>query len=786
MSSVSSTNTTNNNTNAAGGANNMGLYGSSPLVTGTVAANGASSSSSSSGGGGGGGGGSTFIGATNIHVGTSGLPALSSSASAGFLYPQHQPDSGPSSRSMSPLPSSASSTASAALPGLAAAPNIPSLIVGKRHRPSPSMESPAALSPHNVSPAPSSPSLTYSKQRQQQQQPQAMPGRLNGDARASPTAAPANTHSFQPKGLAVSRTAQFMAERKRRQEGGRLEDGRLGRRLEKLLAIHHNPVAPIDKSSKNFASGDQDEYDSTEEPLLAFASSTASTLRKASSELWATLRAASSQTSSAGGRTFPSLEAARARAAEDAARRAAEQSIVKWQEDAEARKCPICTTPFSLAVRKHHCRLCGRVVCASPHLTKPIFPNIPGAAAGEGQVDGLPLAQPSAAALAAVDPIKAATLLAEQKCSGLIVLTDARTGKVDDARKVAAEAAVGAASAAAAVSMSSEGGTGGGPSAAAASSSEVALKTIESQVEERAIRVCKDCRAVIFRQQYMLESGPTPTWLKLYETLMRLQREIEESLPEFHEMVLGLQKHDASTTLGSSARTTLKLQRDAAQARKQLLANFAAYDALAKRIRNLPTPASISRAAAAKMNAQGGTQQQQQGGVAKGAVEALLDDPQERVQLAIWTNANLFLQKNMFPLQTLPKPDASSSKKSSPSNGRTRSPSSNSLPTDNKASGNALSEHAAASAQIQEQVVVLREQQHLLEDYMARANAGRKFEDARMLRASWEEIEREVERLLASAAGGGSGGGGGSGAVRGEWLGAGGVGDPKRAAGGRR
>ncbi|PHH63021.1 hypothetical protein CDD81_6352 [Ophiocordyceps australis] len=57
----------------------------------------------------------------------------------------------------------------------------------------------------------------------------------------------------------------------------------------------------------------------------------------------------------------------------DQARRESRSSrdflLPRWQQDAEVTYCPICQTQFSIFVRKHHCRKCGRVVCnsCSPH-----------------------------------------------------------------------------------------------------------------------------------------------------------------------------------------------------------------------------------------------------------------------------------------------------------------------------------------------------------------------------------------------------------------------------------
>jgi hypothetical protein len=50
-----------------------------------------------------------------------------------------------------------------------------------------------------------------------------------------------------------------------------------------------------------------------------------------------------------------------------AQRKILEQSVVTWEEDAKVSKCPFCQQEFGQwTFRRHHCRLCGRVVCADP------------------------------------------------------------------------------------------------------------------------------------------------------------------------------------------------------------------------------------------------------------------------------------------------------------------------------------------------------------------------------------------------------------------------------------
>lgn len=44
-----------------------------------------------------------------------------------------------------------------------------------------------------------------------------------------------------------------------------------------------------------------------------------------------------------------------------------EQSVVAWEEDVKVARCPFCQQEFgNWTFRRHHCRICGRVVCSDP------------------------------------------------------------------------------------------------------------------------------------------------------------------------------------------------------------------------------------------------------------------------------------------------------------------------------------------------------------------------------------------------------------------------------------
>lgn len=48
-------------------------------------------------------------------------------------------------------------------------------------------------------------------------------------------------------------------------------------------------------------------------------------------------------------------------------RRIQEESVVDWEDDQSLTQCPYCLQEFTnYTFRRHHCRLCGRIVCADP------------------------------------------------------------------------------------------------------------------------------------------------------------------------------------------------------------------------------------------------------------------------------------------------------------------------------------------------------------------------------------------------------------------------------------
>ncbi|WFD44769.1 carboxypeptidase Y-deficient [Malassezia psittaci] len=417
----------------------------------------------------------------------------------------------------------------------------------------------------------------------------------------SRTAKPTSSYlpHFQPKGVMRSRYQEFHQERQKHRSLVELEEQRMQRRLTKLVSIHNN----TDLSRESLANPPANEN------LLSRRSAQMLTLFQSKFHI------------------------------EDQRRReylrAAEQSVVKWQEDAQVSRCNLCNIPFSLAVRRHHCRLCGRIVCSTPQL-----PPLLSDAHAPSSVSGEP-------------------------CSSLLVV-DPDTFSVHEM-----------------------------PSRPASDAPQSRIQNYQ-QDARRAIRFCRECHGMVLQISFRITPESTLPVVHLYKLLINLQSDILNALPEFHEMILGLQKNDANQTLASSIQDSRTLQSHATQARKELLARFSQYDHLAKKIRYLPP-----------------------------IVNQHPSSTEERLQRAIYARSTLFLQKHMFPLQQLPVSESGQASRKSAQ----------------QANDKPLSDHT------QQQIQVLREQERLLDEYLAAAVKARNIDDIQALQANRDEIRSELARL---------------------------------------
>ncbi|KAI9025929.1 hypothetical protein CLU79DRAFT_803527 [Phycomyces nitens] len=139
----------------------------------------------------------------------------------------------------------------------------------------------------------------------------------------------------------------------------------------------------------------------------------------------------------------------------------------------------------------------------------------------------------------------------------------------------------------------------------------------------------------------------------------------------------------------------------AAQIRKSLLDNFALYDTLSKSIRSLPAPTA----------------------------------PMKRLQTNICTAANLYLQRNMLPLQMLPRLLKPEKKAQSPSG----KPTSNGSPDPT----------ATWKQDIRMQIQAYKEQYGLVEGFIRDAQKERRIDDTKTLKTSLDELRVEIDRLQA-------------------------------------
>ncbi|XP_070695529.1 rabenosyn-5 isoform X2 [Pempheris klunzingeri] len=192
----------------------------------------------------------------------------------------------------------------------------------------------------------------------------------------------------------------------------------------------------------------------------------------------------------------------------DAAKiRAIEKSVVSWVNDSDVPFCPDCGNKFNIRNRRHHCRLCGSIMC------RKCMEFVP-----------LPLAQ------------KLLSGTREALCvPGSPVQTQSPPAG------------------------------GGGSGMGSRRGSISSLSSVTSMLEEKddeKIRCCHHCMDTLLkRQQKLEEKDHVPDVVKLYERLRMCMEKVDERAPEYIRMAESLNAGETTYNLDTAGGLRLEVQK---------------------------------------------------------------------------------------------------------------------------------------------------------------------------------------------------------------------------------
>ncbi|ETN76777.1 hypothetical protein NECAME_11441 [Necator americanus] len=243
-----------------------------------------------------------------------------------------------------------------------------------------------------------------------------------------------------------------------------------------------------------------------------------------------------------------------------AKRKEFEREVVPWSADSESLHCTRCATKFSIARRRHHCRLCGRTF--SLLICTYLFIELLTYWKNAGAVSLGKLTNPALAAeMLSGDKASTTVQVSPSHSRRLLEMTQKTTGKVISF----IEGAVS--------KMQTTDG------------SEVSLGSLLQQVDQRrlkprardvvvtcwwldaneCLRVCGSCMADLSRRELMMEQRNPPILAEQYETLDRMIAEASAMVPSYSRMADSINNGETMYTLAAAEQVRgrlLQKQRD--------------------------------------------------------------------------------------------------------------------------------------------------------------------------------------------------------------------------------
>ncbi|CAN9515415.1 unnamed protein product [Ophioblennius macclurei] len=191
----------------------------------------------------------------------------------------------------------------------------------------------------------------------------------------------------------------------------------------------------------------------------------------------------------------------------DAAKiRAIEKSVVSWVNDSDVPFCPDCGNKFNIRNRRHHCRLCGSIMC------RKCMDFIP-----------LPLAQKLICGTREALCVPGSPGQTQSPPAGGTSQTSSRRGSISS------------------------------------------LSSVTSMLEEKddeKIRCCHHCMETLLkRQQKLEEKDHVPDIVKLYERLRMCMEKVDEKAPEYIRMAESLNAGETTYNLDTAGGLRLEVQK---------------------------------------------------------------------------------------------------------------------------------------------------------------------------------------------------------------------------------